>query len=244
MASNGNPFSDEHLIKVASEITQRSKRNIVLFGGGCIIPYLSGHTMLRTRSSGLEFFMNEDGAKAINNNYVFSDKLKRHHKIRDIKGLVGSFYLDDVMVSLFKDNIFDYPITEEFFDSSIKKSTRYGVVTVIAPEINLALKIRRNIRRKSGGEFLGKDCRDYYTMLLGNPEIDEENWSKYMQNGVCSSCHLTKEAGCIDEMDRVVKSEVTNGNYAHFQELSANLRSYATTICPKRNPDNSTKKPK
>ena len=188
-------------LAVASRVCLLSPRNILLLGGGAVLPQITGFKQLRGRSDDLDFVVNNAGFQAVSSSYA----LRKESEIRDCSpSHSGVFtYLEDIFVGFFIEHIRGYPIPAIAYALSKPIHTNRGIVYSVPPELNIALKIRRGLQK---GHIYGKDGCDFASLVVGSHlrgrDLDYQLLSRSMSEGVCDTCALTSPYQCIDELEK------------------------------------------
>jgi hypothetical protein len=189
-----NRFSEAHLLKVASSVCLNSPGEIVLIGGGAVLPEITGFQRLRSRSDDLDFIAREAVILPENTSWI---------KIPEGKGPGLYSYIEGVSIAVFFSQIRGYELPEAAFESALEISTSQGRLYAVRPELNMALKIRRGASR---GHIFAKDGLDFAAInsgleLRGEP-FDARAFSGYMAAGVCDACRLQSSLECLAELEK------------------------------------------
>ncbi|MBN2101707.1 MAG: hypothetical protein JW716_02450 [Candidatus Aenigmarchaeota archaeon] len=194
-------YSENELLQVASEHCMVSPGNILLIGGGSVLPQISGFKMLRPRSEDLDFVANSEGVEALRANASLLDS-------GTIGRASGEFLFRDcyngVHVAVFPEGVRGFRFSEPDYLNSRQVETESGKVYAVGPELNTALKIRRGSSKKDNPHIYAKDAMDFATMVTGanirETPFDVKRWEEYMKRGVCRDCLLGEKAGCIEAL--------------------------------------------
>jgi len=190
-----NRFSEEQVAKVASHVCSASPGNILLIGGGAVLPQITGSKRLRSRSDDLDFIADDRGLEV-------AYPIFGMRPAKDI-GMEGFHfaYVNEILVAVFNSEIKGYRIPDEAYSGALAKKTEHGTIYLAQPELNIALKIRRG---SSKGKMYGKDGLDFAAICAGleseRTELDLDLLAFYMQGGVCQSCLLAEETECMKLM--------------------------------------------
>ncbi len=189
-----NSFTEEQLVRTSSEICMYNDGHIVLIGGQITLPSISGGRKYRSRSSELDFVVDDDGLASIDGiSFLeeadcfafFREGIPCAAFYGDIRGLSTQFVLED----------------------TIRKETEYGTVNHVSPERAVIMKFRRGAMK---GHFYGKDALDYYSFAVAaskcNLEIDNDAIAAGVREHVCPACKIDKKYGCIETFIRTSDS--------------------------------------
>ncbi|MFH1307935.1 MAG: hypothetical protein ABIH72_03715 [archaeon] len=224
-----NKFSASELLRLASSICNLSSGNILMIGGGMVLPEVIGYKRLRQRSDDLDFVVNNQGLQ----------KLSKIYEIKPASLIIpnigeGSYYSvkDGITIALFHDGVKGYDISKEVFAEGLEVKTSQGVVNTIPHELNIALKIRRGASKT---HIYSKDALDFASTIVGlslnGPGFDYENWARYMSQGVCTSCNLTR-GNCIESLEEGVKN-LEKKYRATVSNAASHCKEYTKEICMK-----------
>ena len=197
-----NKFTEEEILSVASTVCSISPGNILLIGGGIILPQIIGYKRLRPRSDDLDFITNdEDISRALEQYDLQLEPASRHPGMH---GVSQYTYLDGILVAIFHNQIRGYDIPSIIYEGAMVRQTSKGTIQTITPELNMALKIRRGASRIDRPHIYAKDGHDFASMVvsgyLSGEKFDIEKWLEYMDSGVCNSCNLTGSTECMDQL--------------------------------------------
>ena len=193
-----NRFSEKHLLQVAVEICNCSPGNILLIGGGAVLPEITGFKRLRPRSNDLDFIVNSAGKVSLDSSYDLDNS--------DSLLLFGDpsikfIYIREVLIGLFIKHLRGYQLQEQDYKDALVINTNQGNIHTIRPELNLALKIRRGA---VNNHVYAKDGLDLASIIAGmqkkGEKFDLERFSRYMQRGVCEDCQLGSNQKCFDQL--------------------------------------------
>lgn len=195
MRKQQNKFSEERLLKTASDVCALSVGDILVIGGGTVLQEIAGYKRLRNTSRDLDFITNENGLAELLNTYEFGVE----------RGTIYT-YADDVLIAFFHNHIRGYHIPDHIFENHIISKTSQGDVYMIQPELNIALKIRRGASKEENPHVYGKDGLDFATIVTGmylrGDGFDTSVWRGYMESGVCNSCNLNEYTECMDVLEK------------------------------------------
>ena len=190
-----NKFSEAHILKIASDICNISPSNILLIGGGMVLPEITGFKRLRARSNDLDFIVNGRGFSDALNSEMFQERNFVEN------GRIVYTSVNGMTVALFVNGVRGYDIPREIYEFPIVKKTSLGIIYHIPWELNTALKIRRGLTK---GHIYAKDAQDLASMVMGG-EVNGNSFNVtalkgYMQNGVCDSCGLGSYLKCLEQL--------------------------------------------
>jgi hypothetical protein len=181
-----NSFTEEQLVRTSSEICMYNDGHIVLIGGQITLPSISGGKKYRSRSSELDFVVDDEGIESIED-MSFLKELD-----------CFAFFREGIPCAAFYDNIKGLS-TEFVLDDIVKKETEYGTINHVSPERAVVMKFRRGAMK---GHFYGKDALDYYSLAVAagknSPEINNDAIAAGVREHACPSCKIGKKYGCID----------------------------------------------
>jgi len=197
-----NRFTEEEILSVASTVCSISPGNILLIGGGIILPQIIGYKRLRPRSDDLDFIANDKGiSRALDQYDLQLEPASRHPEMH---GVSQYTYLDGILVAISHNRIRGYEIPPMVHEEAMVRQTSQGTIHTITFELNTALKIRRGVSKTDRPHVYAKDGCDFASMVvsgyLSGEEFDIEKWFGYMDSGVCDSCNLTGSTKCMDQL--------------------------------------------
>jgi len=200
--AKGNNFSEHQILRVASKVCSISPGDILLIGGALALPEVAGYKRLRNRSDDVDCVVSDAGLEQITEML----SLRRECEIKPTKG-EGCYFaqMDGMTVAFFHRDLRGYALTPDMFEESLIRKTTHGTVSIIRPELNIALKIRRGI---SKGKIYGKDGKDFATIALGMERQGEhfsaERLREYLARGVCQICNFGVPVHCMKTFEKYI----------------------------------------
>ena len=162
--------------KILEEIVDfcsRSETNILLNGGSATLPEILGGPRTREINNSLDFLAKREGMKTLIDEGIVSTEYL-------VPGSGGYAYLFDrngMLVSVCYEEILGCKIPKDAFNEAVRRETDAGVVYVVRNEMNLALKLLRNI--VSGPH--GKDALDAAAfMTKSDQKFEPDVFSSYI----------------------------------------------------------------
>ncbi|MBI2663038.1 hypothetical protein HYX15_00725 [Candidatus Woesearchaeota archaeon] len=218
-----NRFTEEHLLGVASKLCIVSPRNILLIGGTLVLPSVSGYKRLRLRSEDIDCISNDEGLNHLQ---------EKGFNLRYLDNL-GCYQtkVSGVLIAFFHNHIREYPLTSEIFQRAEEKRTFYGSIYAVPPELNIALKIRRGIKK---GKIYGKDGLDLASTSAGmrnsGRDFSPEELRYYLSNGICAECELGEHLKCMNELEKAVHN-VPSEDKEFFRGKISECKGSLSSLC-------------
>lgn len=222
-----NNFTEDELLDASSRICNSSPGNVLLIGGGTVLPGIIHFQRLRGRSDDLDFITNDEGFEALSSEYILNPA--KNMGINDEECYY--MYADRILVSFFYNHIRGLNIPEEAYQDCLVSHTTHGDIYTIRPELNIAFKLRRGM---SKGHIYTKDGFDYASIISGlnadGMEFDSEALAEYLHAYGCESCIFSSKASCIHELEKG-SSNLGKQYRDYFSNVSAKCVDAVSKYC-------------
>ncbi|MCX8178436.1 MAG: hypothetical protein N3D75_01245 [Candidatus Aenigmarchaeota archaeon] len=170
---------EQNILRVIAFVCKFAPGEIMLLGGSMIHPEILGVRRARPPSLDIDFYTKKEGLERIH--HLTEKHPKYGLPYTTIEGLTVGFYVGNIKGL-------------EIDVKPVSVSTKFGIIYIIPPDLNAALKVRRGIQKK--GEIYGKDIYDILAIL----SQEGSQFPEYMNRYVCPECNLRSKYGCIHEI--------------------------------------------